>query len=711
MNKPVQKLRIFLLIALFAAISSNVEAQAIALGERFEKNNMHYKITKETAPMEVEVVSKLGNFPYWDSNHPAGDIIIPKQVEHKGNTFTVTNLGSGAFGYCTGLTSIKIPESVKAVKYRAFYRCSKLKQIVLPDSLELIESSVFTNCNSLHSIKIPNLVTEIGDRLFRSCDSLQTVEIGESLKEMGQGIFTECSALKEIIVSQKNKKYSSENGILYNKEKTKILKYPIKSNVSDFRLPNTIDQIPNSAFRDCKSLQSVTIGEKVKIIGDFSFYNSGLHSIKIPDSVQTIGERAFGKCDSLSRIEIGKSVKEMRDIPFSESYAIQSIKVHEENKYFLSADDILFNKNKTALLKYPADRKKTEYSIPETVTTIAWIAFSNSNHLKEITIPNSVNKMEDNAFLNCKSLTTINCHIENISKVSYESYDPFTGIDKANCKLIVPSGKKADYQKIVYWKDFDIEEIIHTTSIKLSKNTKTLQVNQKYILTATVKPDSASNPNIIWSSDNETVATVEANGLVTALSEGTATIIVTTEDGGYTDSCKVTVNNTLEAVTGVSLTPKKLTMKESESVQLTATVEPDNASNNEVIWRSNNEAVATVDANGLVTALSEGTTIITVTTEDGNKTDTCAITVTKDATDIQDLNDSQVCIYPNPSNGQFFALVPASGKLEVTHLTGQKIQDRSLKTGKNKINITQAGIYFIYLTGKEYRTVKKIIVK
>ena len=169
--------------------------------------------------------------------------------------------------------------------------------------------------------------------------------------------------------------------------------------------------------------------------------------------------------------------------------------------------------------------------------------------------------------------------------------------------------------------------VVAVTGVTLDKSTAALKVGESTDLTATVSPANATNKNVTWSSDKEAVATVN-NGKVTAVSEGTATITVTTEDGNKTTSCVVTVTKPVVAVTGVTLDKSTAALKVGESTDLTATVSPANATNKNVTWSSDKEAVATVN-NGKVTAVSEGTAIIRVTTEDGSKTATCAVTVTK----------------------------------------------------------------------------------
>jgi uncharacterized protein YjdB len=148
------------------------------------------------------------------------------------------------------------------------------------------------------------------------------------------------------------------------------------------------------------------------------------------------------------------------------------------------------------------------------------------------------------------------------------------------------------------------------------------------VLKATVNPSNATEKTIAWSSDNPSVAAV-SNGTVTAVKAGSATVTVTTQDGGKTARCAVTVKAKTVAVTGISLNKASLTLTEGGSETLTATVAPENATNQQVNWSSADNQVATVDNAGKVTAVKIGETTVKATTEDGGKTAECKVTVTK----------------------------------------------------------------------------------
>ena len=172
---------------------------------------------------------------------------------------------------------------------------------------------------------------------------------------------------------------------------------------------------------------------------------------------------------------------------------------------------------------------------------------------------------------------------------------------------------------------------VSVTGVSLNNNTLTLNAGDTSTLIATVLPTNATNKSVTWSTNNSSVASVNS-GTVTAHAKGQATIRVTTADGGYSASCSVTVNevSTTVSVQGVTLSTNTLSMKVGGTTTLTANIRPSNATNKNVTWTSNS-AVASV-SNGLVTANSVGQATIRVTTEDGNYSDTCIVTVSETTT-------------------------------------------------------------------------------
>lgn len=168
---------------------------------------------------------------------------------------------------------------------------------------------------------------------------------------------------------------------------------------------------------------------------------------------------------------------------------------------------------------------------------------------------------------------------------------------------------------------------VTVTGVTLNKTDLMLEIGGSETLTATVAPADATNQKVTWKSDKPEIATVDANGKVTGVKAGEATITVTTEDGGKTATCRVTVSDKEIKVTGVKLNKSETSLLVGGNETLTATVLPEDATNQNVTWKSDKPEIATVDANGKVTGVAAGEATITVTTEDGGKTATCKVSV------------------------------------------------------------------------------------
>ena len=168
---------------------------------------------------------------------------------------------------------------------------------------------------------------------------------------------------------------------------------------------------------------------------------------------------------------------------------------------------------------------------------------------------------------------------------------------------------------------------IPVAKIKLDPNELNLEAGKTCKLSAIISPAYATDKSVSWNSSNNEIATVAADGTVKAVKPGTAIITATTEDGGKTASCEVTVKAKVYPVTGVALDQTSVTATEGDSFTLAVTIAPENATNKNVSWSSSDAAVASVDNNGKVTALKAGTATIAVTTEDGGKTASCEVTI------------------------------------------------------------------------------------
>ena len=200
---------------------------------------------------------------------------------------------------------------------------------------------------------------------------------------------------------------------------------------------------------------------------------------------------------------------------------------------------------------------------------------------------------------------------------------------------------------------------IGVETITVDKNELTVMVGDKGTIKATIFPHEASNKKINWSSSNTDVATVNVKGEVLGIKEGEAVISVTTDDGNKVASCSLTVTTKIYYVANLTLNTEAMHLYENETTELEATILPENTTNKKIIWTSDNEAVATVDEQGVVKALSEGEAVIIATTEDGGKSASCLINVTRfgKVTGVT-LDQTELSLLPGEKKTLFATVLP-----------------------------------------------------
>ena len=223
--------------------------------------------------------------------------------------------------------------------------------------------------------------------------------------------------------------------------------------------------------------------------------------------------------------------------------------------------------------------------------------------------------------------------------------------------------------------------VVHVTGVTLNVQNVSLAVGAKETLKVNVTPEDATNKRVSWSSSKTEVASVDAQGIVTAHKAGETVVTVKTEDGGKTATCKVTVKDGKVAVTGVKLDKTAHTLTVGGTVTLVATVTPEGATNKKVTWKSDKTNIATVDGNGKVTAVKEGEAKITVTTEDGNKTATCTITVKKDKVAVTGVKLNVTSL--SMMEGDSYQLIATIAPINATN---QNVKWQSSNSGVAQVN-------------------------
>ena len=395
----------------------------------------------------------------------------------------VTRIGEWAFDECCALSSINLSPGVSIIGERAFYGCSSLSSVEFPTSLTLIGPWVFGKCHRLKgayfkgdapnlgtdvflnsssvivnylpgtkgwgkefggrptavwnqdakipyayttnngaititkytgpggAVTIPSAinglpVTVIQDAAFFYCRELTSIVLLKNVTSIGGGVFPFCDRLASIEVDPANPAYySTKDGVLFNKDKTCLVRYPGGKSGS-YAIPSGVKNIGDNAFGGWSKLDSVTIPNGVTNIGQFAFDSCGnLTSIVIPESVVNLGTGAF-QSGGLKTVVISKATASIANYVFTDCRQLKDISVDRENSAYCSVDGVLFDKGRTRLMSYPGG-KGGSYQVPDGVNEINPAAFNGCAYLPSVTLPASVTRMGRDSFAKCGDLMAV----------------------------------------------------------------------------------------------------------------------------------------------------------------------------------------------------------------------------------------------------------------------------------------------------------------
>jgi hypothetical protein len=415
-------------------------------------NSESYDITKLKSIILPDSITTIGKYAF-GSCYTLKNVVISKAVTSiEENAFvdckslltitipiSVKSIGDNAFSQCIKIQSITIPDSVVTIGISAFYRCSGLTDVIIGNSVKSLPNSVFDRCYFLSKLSIGTSVTSIGNYAFQDC-ALTSLNIPNSVTIIGNSAFENCMNINYIKLSGTLKTigdYAFDNC----------------TGLSKITIPGTLTSIGKGAFFYCTGLTGITIPPSVTKIGAYAFENCWeMKSITISNSIDSIKTGTFMGCSNLTNIIIPNSIAFISSNAFSSCMGLTEINVNASNSNYSSFDGVMFNKDKTTIVCYPAG-KQGGYTIPGSVSTIGIEAFGDCKGLTSLTIPNSVVSIGERAFSSCSGLTAIYANPTTPVDLSACKY-VFAEVNKTTCALYVPMGSKAAYQVAADWKDF-----------------------------------------------------------------------------------------------------------------------------------------------------------------------------------------------------------------------------------------------------------------
>ena len=575
-----------------------------------EIDGIYYYLNGNTATVTNKGQYSSGSNENSYTNAYSGVVTIPSMVTYNGKNYTVTQIQNFAFSNCPDLKTVNIPSTVSNIA-----------------------------------------VTYKNGNYFSSC-------------------FSGCTSFKAFIISSDNPYYSAVGGVLFDKDKTTLIKCP-QAKTGEYSVPSTIKKISEGAFYECTSLTSISLPNSITSIGQYAFYIcSSLTNINIPTNLTELGSFVFSNCSSLSEIIIPIGIKIIPKRAFQDCSSLTSVTIPEGVEEIGYSAFLGCSKLKEVVLPstikalggycFHACSNLSKINIPDGIITIPSYAFCYCP-LTSIILPESIKKIEEYAFYDTK-ISTIklpktvgyighfafcneysNNNNYNRNLYVYNSPSLITLYDTPfaynSIQIHVYKPLENAFKNDIQWQKYagkiigDIPIDNPVTSITLDHSSLAIDSYTEGKLTATVKPDNASIGEVIYTSSNDDVVIIVDNtGKFMTMEPGNATITATALDGsGVKATCKIVVSDGIIKAESVTLNTTNATIKLGYTKKLTATVLPTNATLSYVIWNSSNPDVATVDENGVITGIGAGTATITATAADGNGVKaTCKVTVTED---------------------------------------------------------------------------------
>lgn len=644
--------------------------EAIWLGSGAFYNNYNGKNDQESlfydCPLtslymgrNIDYTSHYGRSPFCNQH-----ILTDVRFSQAG---TVTYCKDDLLYNVNNCASLTLPESLTSIGDKTFAGMSKLRSIVIPNSVTAIDYSAFEDDTALESVRLSTSCPYLPKYMFSGCSGLKTITIPAVVNKMNDKMFTNCTSLTTVIFDDAPEMIdmgygsSEENNGLFRD-------CPIETLYLGRRLSYNTDQPSRSPFYSIAELKNLTLGKYLKVVDKYMFsYCTGLENVYIPDNITSINMWGFRGCSALKSVRFSENLSQIRDYGFSECASLDNVTFPasmtstSDNSFSNCSSLRNLDLGKNLLVIGPSafenDSILSGVNIPETVYGLGVGAFKNCVSIPYVKIPKgALTTVSKESFKGCNGIEWISLS-ENITSLGENAFEGCTGIKyvksyamtppeglvnfpsdvETNGTLFVPEDNDeypdvlGDYQYSPTWENWGtfkrITENTLLSSLTLNQSDAHLKASETLTLAVTVGPDEATNKKVDWKSDDETVASVSADGVVTAHKVGQTSIHAIANDGGGAKAtCTITVDPTM--VSSITLSQESLKIRKNHTAQLSAIVAPTNATNARFIWSSTNEDVAKVSEDGVISAIAPGDAVIKATSQDGSQVEaSCQVKV------------------------------------------------------------------------------------
>lgn len=536
-----------------------------------------------------------------------------------------TTLGNSVFIDCTSLKNAHLGDGVTETGTYIFKNDSSLVSVKLSASCPWLKEGLFYHCDALPAITIPAAVTKMDTKMFAYCSSLKEVTfeddkelltMGYGASDSGNGLFRDCPVEKLNLGRWLSYDTGSPShapfysittlkDIVFGQHVGLVDKYMFSycTGLEEVYLPDNITSVGLWGFRGCTALKTVRLSEKLSQISDYGFSECAvLDNVVFPSSMTSVSDNSFSNCTALKKLDLGNSLNIIGPSAFKGCTALEGIRIPD------------------ALYALGVEAFSGCTSLPNvtirSITSVGKQAFQGCTGIQWVALSEKTTSLGENSFDGCTGIK----YVKSYATLPPEGLVNFPQSVVENGTIFVPEGSEDYYRYSPTWENWfsvhPITDNILVSAVTLDKNEISFKASETMQLTATVTGDGATDTGVLWRSSNEDVATVDANGLVTAVGVGEAEITALASDGsGQRDVCRVevvpTMVESIEIQGGASL-------KKNHKMELTVAVLPATVTNGTVRWTSSNNALATVEDDGTVTAYAAGDVTITATATDGS---------------------------------------------------------------------------------------------